>query len=284
MGLAFDDLEEVQPPKGDNLLVVDGLNLAFRWKHASGEVNMESFLSTIESFAKSYEAGTIIILTDFKRSKYRNDLYPEYKGNRTAKYAEQTEAEKAEFKHFLDTYEAALEWCSRSHSVVKMLGVEADDIAACIVGKYSQHFNHTWLISSDRDWDLLISESVSRFSYVTRKEVTFDSWDLHYPGIPMDKYIDFKVLDGDKGDNVPGIALVGPVRAKKLLAEYGSAFDIIDAIPIPGTAKFIKNLNEGREQLLMNFLLMDLETYCWEALGSDNMLELDNIMKDNISS
>ena len=283
MGLAFDDLEAVRPPSGDNLLVVDGLNLAFRWKHSSGEVDMASFLSTIESFAKSYEAGTIIILTDFKRSTYRNNLYPEYKGNRTAKYAEQTEAEKEEFKHFLDTYEAALEWCSKSHSVVKMRGVEADDIAACIVDRYSKHFDHTWLISSDRDWDLLIAEDVSRFSYVTRKEVTFDSWDLHYPGIPMDKYIDFKVLDGDKGDNVPGIPLIGPVRAAKLLEEYGSAFDIIDALPISGTAKFIQNLNEGREQLLMNFLLMDLESYCWEALGPDNRIELDRIMTENIS-
>lgn len=283
MGIAFDDLEAVQPPSGNNLLVVDGLNLAFRWKHRSGEVDMESYLDTIESFAKSYEAGTIIVLTDYKRSTYRTQLFPEYKGNRLALYAEQTEQEKQEFKHFLETYEAALEWCSRSHSVVKMKGVEADDIAACIVDRYSKHFEHTWLISSDKDWDLLISENVSRFSYVTRKEVTFDSWDMHYPNVPMDRYIDYKVLDGDKGDNVPGIALIGPVRATALLAEYGSAFDIIDALPIPGTAKFIKNLNEGRDQLLMNFLLMDLRTYCWDALGSDNRIELDRIMNDNIS-
>ena len=29
-----------------------------------------------------------------------------------------------------------------------------------------------WLVSSDRDWDLLVQENVGRFSYVTRKEVT----------------------------------------------------------------------------------------------------------------
>ena len=28
---------------------------------------------------------------------------------------------------------------------------------------------YIWLISSDRDWDLLIQENVGRFSYVTRK-------------------------------------------------------------------------------------------------------------------
>ena len=279
MSVSFDDLEQVKDPEGGNLLVVDGLNLAFRWKHRSGEVNMESYLDTIESLAKSYEAGTIIILTDYKKSTYRTGIFPEYKGNRTAKYAEQTEEERAAFTHFLETYEAALEWCGRKYPVIKMKGVEADDIAAYLAISYAKDFEHTWLISSDKDWDLLITEKVSRFSYVTRKEVTLESWDMHYPGIPMDRYIDFKVLDGDKGDNVPGIPLIGPVRAKKLLDEYGSVFDIIDDIPITGTAKFIQNLNEGKEQLLLNFELMDLATYHREAIGADNIKIIDKVMQ-----
>jgi 5'-3' exonuclease len=278
MGIAFDDLEQVRPPEGNNLLVVDGLNLAFRWKHSYGEVDMESFLDTIESFAKSYAAGTIIILTDYKRSKYRSEIYPDYKANRTALYAKQTDEEAAAFKHFLETYEAALEWASMKHPVIKIKGVEADDLAACICDAYAKDFDHVWLISSDKDWDLLVDENVSRFSYVTRKEVTVDTWDVIYPGIVREQYIDFKVLDGDKGDNVPGIPLIGPVRAKKLLEEYGSAFDIIDSIPIPGTAKFIQNLNKGKDQLLLNFELMDLRTYCWEALG-ENRETFDNIME-----
>ncbi|MCP4442853.1 MAG: hypothetical protein GY810_28440 [Aureispira sp.] len=277
MGIAFDDLEAVRPPSGNNLLVVDGLNLAFRWKHSCGSVDMEAYLSTIESLAKSYGAGHIVILTDFKRSTYRTKLYPEYKGNRRAKYGEQTKEEEEAFLLFLDTYNAALEWCAKKYPVIKMKGVEADDIAACICDKFAKNFKHTWLISSDRDWDLLIAENVSRFSYITRKEITYESWDLHYPGIEMDKYIDFKVLDGDMGDNVPGIPLIGPVRAKKLLDEYGSAFDIADAIPIPGKAQYIKNLNAGRDQLLLNFELMDLKTYCWEALGSEFKEELYEI-------
>ncbi len=270
MGIAFDDLEQVKPPEGNNLLVVDGLNLAFRWKHSSGEVDMASYLDTIESFAKSYQCGKIIILTDYKRSKYRTELFAEYKGNRTAKYSEQTEEEIQAFRHFLETYEAALEWCSREHTVIKIKGVEADDMAACICDKYAKDYDHTWLISSDKDWDLLIQNNVSRFSYVTRKETTVDSWELMYPGVPIEKYIDFKVLDGDKGDNVPGIPLIGPVRATKLLEEYGSVFDIIDTIPLPGKAQFIQNLNAGKEQLLLNFELMDLRSYCWDALGSEN--------------
>ena len=36
------------------------------------------------------------------------------------------------------------------------------------------------VISSDKDWDLLIDENISRFSTVTRKETTIDNWDEHY--------------------------------------------------------------------------------------------------------
>ena len=56
-------------------------------------------------------------------------------------------------------------------------GVEADDIAAHLVKLKDQYgLDKVWLVSSDRDWDLLISDTVARFSYVTRKEVTKANW------------------------------------------------------------------------------------------------------------
>ena len=50
---------------------------------------------------------------------------------------------------------------------------------------------YIWIISSDRDWDLLIQENVGRFSYVTRKEVTLDNWETHYDVSP-EEYISLK--------------------------------------------------------------------------------------------
>ena len=126
------------------------------------------------------------------------------------------------------------------------------------------------MISSDRDWDLLITDKVSRFSTVTRKEVTLDTWDEHYD-FEVEDYITFKCLTGDKGDNVPGIPGVGPKRAVELMEQYGNVFDIYAACPIEGRYKYIQSLNENAEQLLMNVELMDLVTYSEEAIGKDNI-------------
>ena len=136
---------------------------------------------------------------------------------------------------------------------------------------------YIWLISSDRDWDLLIKEKVGRFSYVTRKEVTLDSWKDHYEVSP-EEYISLKCLTGDKGDNVPGIPGIGPKRAVGLIKQYGSAFNIYDATPIDSKYKYIQALNENAEQILINYELMDLLTYCDDAIGSDNISEIRSIL------
>jgi DNA polymerase-1 len=128
-----------------------------------------------------------------------------------------------------------------------------------------------WLISSDRDWDLLVKEDVSRFSTVTRKEITLDTWPYE---VPPEQYICYKCLTGDKGDNIPGVPKVGPKTAAKLLEQYGSSFDIVDAIPLPGKYVYIKNVNESADQIMLNHELMDLETYCEDAIGSDNLRDI----------
>ena len=130
------------------------------------------------------------------------------------------------------------------------------------------------MISSDKDWDLLITDKVSRFSTVTRKEVTLNTWDEHYD-FEVEDYITFKCLTGDKGDNVPGIPGVGPKRAVQLMEQYGNVFDIYSACPIDGKYKYIQSLNENAEQLLLNVELMDLVTYAEEAIGEENKQVID---------
>jgi 5'-3' exonuclease len=260
-----------------NVLVVDAMNVAFRWKPYKTTERVgkyaEDFLSTIESLARSYDAGQIIITADMKGSSYRKELLPEYKGNRKVLVENQTEDEKIQIEQFFKEYERTLEVCAKRHLVLRYEGVEADDIAAYIVNHRAEYgYDQIWLISSDRDWDLLIKDNVSRFSTVTRKEITLDTWPHE---VPPEQYLDFKCLTGDKGDNVPGVDGVGPKKAAKLLEDYGSVFDIADALPIASKYVYIKNLNEfGAENLLRNVELMDLETYCEEAIGSDNVRDL----------
>ena len=253
----------------NNLLVVDGLNLAFRYKYANQKIFAEKYMDTVESLANSYEASKIVILGD-GGSDYRKKIYPEYKANRQELRDKQTEQEAEEFKAFLDEFTRAFEMLGEQYDTYRFKGVEADDIAAYIVKQHNKDYEHIWLISSDKDWDLLIMDNVSRFSYVTRKEITKENWNEHYNYEP-DMHISIKVLMGDKGDHIPGVEGVGIKRAETLVHNYGTAYDIYDELPINSKYKYIQNLNEFKEEILINYELMDLLTYCEEAIGKENI-------------
>lgn len=263
------------------LLVVDSLNLAFRYKHSGATDFAEDYLRTVNSLKKSYKASHVIIAGDQGSSSYRKALSPEYKQNRKDKFAEQTDAERAAFELFFEDFTKTLEHIAANtdYPVLRFPGVEADDIAAYIVSQKSKlPFDDIWLMSSDRDWDLLVQDGVSRFSYVTRKEVTLNNWNDHYDFSPED-YISIKCLMGDSGDNVLGVPGIGPKRAVALVSEYGSCYDIAANIPIAGKYKYIQELNKCKDLLLLNYQLMDLVTYCAEAIGPANCQTIDQTLE-----
>ena len=265
MSFNFNDLIE---PDENKTLVVDALNLAFRWKHQGRTDFRHEYVATVQSLARSYKCDRIIITADKGSSEYRKQILPSYKQNRKDKFAQQSEAEEEAFKMFIQEYENTLELLEKQYTLLRVKGVEADDIAAYIV-KHREKFDigDIVLVSSDKDWDLLIQEGVMRFSYVTRKEVTIDNWSDHY-NIPQEKYACYKCLIGDKGDNIPGISGIGPKRAEGLLEQYGSAYDIYDSLPIDSKYKHIQELNSNPEVILKNYELMDLLTHCEEAIGN----------------
>jgi DNA polymerase-1 len=261
------------------LMIVDALNLAFRYKHSGARDFAEDYYRTVESLKKSYKAKWVIIAADQGSSSYRKEIYPLYKQNRKDKYELQTEQEKLEFELFFEDFTATLELLSEHYPVLRFQGVEADDIAAYIVNKKRKlPVDQIWLMSSDKDWDLLIRPGVGRFSYVTRKEVTWDNWNDHYTFEP-EQYISVKCLMGDTGDNVPGIPGVGPKRAQQLVEEHGTTWDIINSIPIHGRYKYIEAINQNKQQLELNYQLMDLVTYCGDAIGADNCKQIDEILE-----
>lgn len=261
------------PSKFNNLMIVDFLNLCFRFKHSHKKNFAAEAVTTIQSLGKSYNARDIVIAGDWG-SKWRKSIYPEYKANREALKEKQTKEEADEFIEFLNEAGRALEMLKNMYIVFKFEGVEADDIAAYIAGKYSRKYDHSWLISSDKDWDLLINENVSRFSYVTRKEITLNNWGSHYDYNPED-HISIKVLQGDSGDNIPGVSGIGIKRAINLIKEFGSAYEIYSCLPLSSKYKYIQNLNESKELILLNYELMDLETNCHIALGKENCKIID---------
>jgi len=263
-----DSITERDPTK---VMIVDALNMAFSFR---GQTHYrDKYVHMVQSLAKSYSAGRIIIVADWGGSTFRKEILPEYKANRKEKYEIQTIAEKEAFEKFFEEYEDTLAFLSTKYEVYKYKGVEADDLAAFIVRNKSKfNISSIWLISSDRDWDLLISDTVSRFSYVTRKEITIETWPYE---VPPELYVSYKCLIGDTSDNIPGIAGIGPKKAASLIEQYGDAFDIYSACPIDSKYKYIQTLNENKEIIIRNYELMDIILYCTEAIGETNVRDLE---------
>ena len=264
-----------------NLLIVDAINMGFRWKHSGALDFCDEYIKTIESYKKSYKASHVIVACDKGSSSYRKNIYPEYKQNRKDKQALQTDAEKIAFELFFEEFERTMQKIQETtnYPVIRFQGVEADDIVAYIISKKKTlNTNEIWMISTDKDYDLLIQPGVSRFSYVTRKEVTNENWHDHYEWNPED-YISIKCLTGDAGDNVFGVPSIGPKRAASLVAEYGSTWDIIASIPLNGKYKYIQELNKCKDVLMLNYQLMDLVTHCREAIGTENIQTIDETLE-----
>jgi len=283
MAKTFQKLTSTDP---GTVMILDSLNLAFRWKH-SGETDfLDAYIKTVESLRKSYSCGKVIIACDKGSSSYRKRIYDDYKQNRKDKQALSTPEEQAAFERFFEEFMRVIDHFAEStdYPVFRFDKVEADDVAAYIV-KHRSKFNidNIVLISSDRDWDLLVAPEVMRFSYVTRKEVTWDNYHEHYDWTP-EQYISIKCLQGDDGDNVPGVPGVGPKKALALVQQYDTTYDIIANLPINSKYKYIQSLNEfGADRLMLNYQLMDLLEFCEEAVGDDNIDIINNTLKEYLN-
>lgn len=278
MATSFKQMNTLEP---DVLMIVDALNLAFRYMRDGSTEFMDKYLQTVESLRRSYRAAKVIITCDQGSSSYRKSIYPLYKANRAEKYANQTDEEAAAFEAFFKEFNRIMDMYVEvdDYPLLRFDKCEADDIGAYVTRKAVKKGYKVWLMSSDKDWDLLVDESVSRFSYVTRKEITLNNWSEHYEYEPCD-HISIKCLTGDSGDNIPGVPGIGPKKAHALVREFGSTYDIAASLPISSRYKHIANLNDfGMDALLLNYKLMDLVSHCDEALGEENCKTIDGVLE-----
>ena len=262
------------------VMVVDCLNMAFSFRGRNDY--LEKYVAMMESLRRSYGAGKVVLTCDSGASSYRKGIYPGYKQNRKDKQDLQTPEEALEFQLFFEEFNRVMQGYQESeqYPVFRFDKTEADDVAGYIVktrGRYP--ITKIILISSDRDWNLLVDHDVDQFSYVTRKEFTVKNWSEHYD-FTREEYISIKCLQGDSGDNVPGVPGVGPKKALDLVRAYGTAYDIAANLPIASKYKYIQNLNQfGTDAILLNYKLMDLLEYCDEAIGETNCAVIDETLK-----
>ena len=264
MTKSWNDLADLQEPDYstyNNLLIIDANNLSYRWLQRPNYASFGAdFIRTIQSLAKSYEAARTIVCFDFGKSYYRMNMHEEYKGTRKKPKEEEEIKKYEDFFAVLNSLPEELD-----EEVLKFRGVEADDVLAWITQNVSDRYDHTWVVSSDRDLYQLVDENISIFNIFGRKEVTLQTLTEDFDVTPSE-YMLSRIIEGDKSDNILGIEGIGPKRAQALAREHKTLDNLLEALPIKGRSKYIQNLNAGHDQLVRNEKLINLKKYCVDAI------------------
>ena len=274
MSVSWDDLSDLLIAKeedktNNNLVLIDGVNLAFRYlqRHNYADYT-DDYIKTVNSLGRSYKAKRVICCFDSGASVFRKNIFPEYKDDRKI---ERTKEEQDKFNMFFESLNETIDQLPVEH--FKFKGIEADDTIAYFAKHLAPKYDHTWIVSSDRDLFQLLKANVSIFNIYSRKEVTVESL-LETHGLTPKEYAFSRMIEGDTGDNIKGIEGIGPKRAADLVKEYKTLDNLIKNLPIKGKAKYIQNLNAGVDILIRNERLINLTSYNTEIISSTDNFEL----------
>ena len=195
-------------------------------------------------------------------------MYPEYKQNRKI---ERSPEDQERFNEFFNCLSDTIDALPFEH--YKFKGIEADDVIAYFTKHLSQKYDHTWVVSSDRDLYQLLKPNVSIFNMYSRKEIDLDYLDENF-GLNPREYSYARMIEGDAGDGISGVEGIGPKRSIALIKEYKNIENLIASLPITGKAKYIQNLNSSIDILQRNEKLINLLDYIDEVIGSVEKQEL----------
>ena len=172
------------------------------------------FLNTLRRFIDEENFNKVVVFWDGELStSQRRLLYPKYKLNRkgvTDDFKEESFGkQKQRVKQYLE------EMFVRQ---IEFENSEADDLIAYYC-KISKDESKT-IFSGDRDLTQLISEDVTLYSPNTKKYYkNGDKIKLHEIEIPHYNVKTYKIVSGDKSDNIDGIYYLGEKTLIKLFPE-----------------------------------------------------------------
>ncbi len=143
--------------------------------------------------------------------------------------------------------------------ILSLDGYEADDVIGTIAKQAEIENFDVFMMTSDKDYGQLVSDRIfvykpSRFGkkpeVVGKKEIC-NQYGIEKP----EQLIDILGLWGDASDNIPGVPMIGEVRAKKLIADFGSIENIYENIEKVENQKIKTSLIEHKEQALLSKML-----------------------------
>src|SRR4029453_7745288 len=162
-------------------------------------------------------ADYIACVFDAKGKTFRDDLYAEYKANRTA-MPDDLIAQIEPIRTAVD----AMGW-----PVVEIDGIEADDVIGTLARQASHHGLRTVTSTSEKDLAQLVDERTSLVNTMSGETLDVPGVSAKF-GVPPERIVDYLTLVGDSVDNVPGVDKVGPKTAAKWLQTYGSLDALVE--------------------------------------------------------
>jgi len=278
MGDIFSLLDNIQKP-GDlgvnnRVLIVDGLNLYLRAFAVNGALNdngvpvggLTGFLRSLAYAIREVNPTRVIVVYDGQGgSQRRRKIHPEYKANRKPgkritrwdafkNASEEKDAMKIQFSRLIEYLDFL------PINVISIDKIEADDTIAYIA--HTLLDEDVTILSADQDFLQLVDERITVWSPTKKKFYTPRMVEADY-GVPAHNFLMYKVLMGDKSDNIEGVKGLGPKKLPKivpdLLTQTTLDLDFILEHAGKGEEPMHKKISESEIQLRLNEELMDLK-------------------------
>ena len=237
--------------KTDHFYLIDGSGYIFRAYYALPPLSRKSdglptgavsgFCSMLFKLLEDSRSDDSIhkpthfaVIFDSAKKNFRNDIYSEYKANRS----ETPEDLIPQFEYIRKAVKAF------SLPSIELINYEADDLLATYAKQIVDAGAKVTVISSDKDLMQLVSKKVRLYDPMKNK-VLGENEVFEKFGVKPNQVIDVQSLAGDPSDNIPGVPGIGVKTAAELINKY-KTLDVL-----------LKNINEipqnkRRETLLIN--------------------------------
>ena len=247
----------------DKVLIIDGLNTFIRVFSVIPTTNDDGihiggivgFLRSIGYTINMIRPTRVIIVFDGKGgSNRRRKIYPKYKQNRRTKYRvnrSNSFATQEDEKHnMIMQIQRVVEYLDTLPlTVLSYDNIEADDTIGYICRQVLTESQIT-IMSTDKDFLQLANGRIKIWS-PTKKKMYDEDKVMEEFGISSHNYIWYRVLDGDKSDNISGVRGLGLKTIQKKLPFLSEN----RIVPID---EVTNELPEHKDTIELNYRLMQL--------------------------
>lgn len=219
----------------NRILVIDALNCLFQLKHRKSSSVLWDFITDMKQIACDLKISRVVMCCDAGQSTYRLKLHPGYKGDRIKNKEKESDKDKADRAKFLEEANQVIKLAPLfGFDVVKVKGVEADDLVAYLACHTDLTSNRLAILSSDSDLFQLLRPNIVQRSYSDK--MTLKPLDYKIPPkvwlntarfkeayeIDPWQYAHYKALAGDTGDSIKSPYKVGETSAMRMIQKWGT--------------------------------------------------------------